>query len=290
MKLLRNYIVVLLAVAVLASCDDSNPQVIHEDSNNIAPFITLEAPAPIIDISDPNGCYEFSLADPGGNVTSYALQVSWVSPAGVSDTVDVETITSFPATICYSVADMAGFMGVAESDLAAGDSFNFVATLTSNNGTVVTPADLDGDVLNPGMDQGLTHTIFLACPVSAAFAGDYLFEQTSGPADVFFGGATAFAVEVVNVTAPDLITRTWACNYYTFGVTFNALLLCDEAVVQPTQSGVGCGGPGLNWVEDDPRGVYNPDDDAMWTINIIENVDLGCGLGATPATFDMTKQ
>ncbi len=71
---------------------------------------------------------------------------------------------------------------------------------------------------------------------------------------------------------------------------FNFLLICENILVGTTGSGIGCGGPGLNWVGDTPPGSYDEEDDNIIIIKVLDNVDGGCGLpAAEPMTLRLTK-
>jgi len=86
------------------------------------------------------------------------------------------------------------------------------------------------------------------------------------------------------VSAPNPLERRWDATYVTYNVDFRITLACGEIQVPYTESGIGCGGPGLNWVQDSELGTYSPNNDRVFTIRIIENVDNGCGAGVNPGT------
>jgi len=109
-----------------------------------------------------------------------------------------------------------------------------------------------------------------------------------GQRDFFWG--SNWPTRQVDVTALDPITRIWKTEYLSFTVDFEIQLLCGQASVPYTVSGIGCGGPGINWVEDETLGTYDPQNDHLFTINIIENVENGCGAGVSPGgIFEMRK-
>jgi len=190
MKNIKNSLYILFFAALFTSCVDEGDSFLvdHRDPDNFAPFISLQRDSPIIDFSDPNASYDFTLSDPSGAnvVASYAVAVSWTSAAGTSDTIAIETITSFPAEVSYSLPALATVLGVSADDFAPGDSFLFWATTTGTNGVVTTFEDLVGDAQNSqGLSQALRHVVFIACPfVQADAIGNYAIVTDGFPASL----------------------------------------------------------------------------------------------------------
>ena len=190
------------------------------------------------------------------------------------------------------------------SDLGGGDRFDFTNLTTLTNGmvfpdTILSETDYETVNVTPNIINSSATTsftvgfnAFVACPVPAGFAlGDYLLEQTSGPDDPFFGNPTRWAPEIVTLTQVSAIERSFNGTYFTFeNIAFNFLLICENILVGTTASGLGCGGPGINWVGDTPPGSYDEDDDSVIIIKVLDNIDGGCGLpAAEPMTLRLTK-
>ncbi len=262
-------------------------------------WVTMDLTNIVIDFENLSGsALTADLEDLSGTVAEYRVYTSWVRGSVVSDTALVKTISSFPSELSVSAQEIADALDSTINDFQAGDRVNFVAEITAQDGTVTriwppgqgnVGSDLFG---NPGQKQALSFSAFVACPIEADFTGAYSMEQIQGPGDVFFGAPTAFYPVETSVSAPNLITRTWAGNYVSFSVNFTILMLCGNVDVPRTASGVGCGGPGLNWIQDPTLGPasYNPSDDSTFDLNIITNVDGGCGVPPTPQTIlRMTK-
>jgi len=177
---------------------------IHRDSDNFAPFVTLERNSACIDITDAAATYDITMEDPSGAdvVASVELFVSWTSPTGTTDTVTLETFNSFPATGSYTLVELAAALSdtlVVEDDFQPGDSFLFWAEVTNQSGLTIDFLDLVGDAQNSqGLAQGLRHVLFIACPfIADEMVGTYtVTSHLYG--DVFFGAdGTGTTREVV---------------------------------------------------------------------------------------------
>lgn len=282
---------------MVSSCEDEslNPLPI-DGTSDFASYLTLEVGNIVFDAEDlDNAAFTGTLTERGPGVTSYTINVSlFRSATGVrSDTLPVKTLTSY-GDFSVTAAEVAAALDSTIADFEQGDQIDFVCSFTDGTNTWRVDGDdanIGADLFgNPGQRQAFTYTGFIACAIDAAFTGDYEMVQTEGGGDPFFGGPR-FKTEIVTVAAPNLIQREWDANYITFGVDFAIILLCENVVVPFTASGVGCGGPGLNWIQEEPLATYDPTDDSSFTINIIENVDNGCGAGVNPGTIiTMTKQ
>jgi len=292
------YIVIGLMVIVSSCRDESLDPHPLDGTSDFAPYLTLQVGNIVFDAENlNNAAFTGTLTEQGPGVTSYSISVSLFRAAtGVrSDTAFVKTLTSY-GDFSISAAEVATSLDSALTDFEQGDQIDFIAQFTDGTNTwrVDGPdANIGSDLFgNAGQRQAFLYTGFVACAIDAGYSGDYEMVQTQGGGDPFFGGPR-FKTEIVSLEAPNLIQREWEANYVTFGVDFTVFLLCDNVVVPFTASGVGCGGPGLNWIQDDDFGLgsYDPSDDASFTINIIENVDNGCGAGVNPETIiTMTKQ
>ena len=150
---------------------------------------------------------------------------------------------------------------------------------------------MNPNITNSSATTSFTTTIpvFVQCPLEPGFAtGTYEIEQLSGPADVFFGNPTRWGPGDVNIVEAGPIQRTFTGKYFTFDVGFNFVVTCGTLVVPKGDSGLGCGGPNLAWIQD---GVNTYTDDSEFTITLLDNIDGGCGLPAgEPLVLKLTKK
>ena len=115
--------------------------------------------------------------------------------------VEVETFTTVPHTFeLNSVAEyLAGFTGVAATDLRIGDVFDFVVKITHEDGRVL-------------YSDGAKVSITVNC--SSNLAGSYTFSGTwdraeTGNTDVPFGPTT----EIITEVAPGVYSTTYTGHY-----------------------------------------------------------------------------
>ena len=196
--ILKNIFFIFTTFIVLMSCedDDKNPLFVDKNPDNFGVFVTIEQQTLVIDFTNPESTYDFTIMAPADNVTEYRLRVARTSGETVSDTVLVESATTFPANFSVSAADLANALSISTEDLSPGDKFDFISEATGINGEVASFANLTGDATGPGMFQGFNHTTFLSCPFVASDAvGSYSvtndgfgqanasFEVISGPDD-----------------------------------------------------------------------------------------------------------
>ena len=109
--------------------------------------------------------------DPNGNVTNYELSVRGFFEGAPEDTLAWKSTTTFPFDVSFSGDDMASFFGLADaSAFESGDSFEFFATVTIEDGTVysyIAPAcecptaDDEPDPTGGTWNGGNTNTVLL---------------------------------------------------------------------------------------------------------------------------------
>ncbi len=317
MKNIKYLLLIIGIILAFQSCEDEEkirlPE--FEDAANVR--IQLDPDYSSLDASDiTNAKLVFSVFSENKNIESVVVSAVYYSFQNDSTTHPVEilslTQSDFDAAdgairnqefTAQFLATQFGLPG-GSSDLGGGDRFDFFNLTTLTNGmvfpdTILSETDHETVNVTPNIinSSGTTSftvgfTAYVACPVPDGFAlGDYMFEQIAGPADPFFGNPTRWANEVVTLTQVSPIERTFNGTYFTFdNVGFNFLLICGNVLVGTTASGIGCGGPGLNWTGATPPGTYDELDDSVILIEIMENVDGGCGLpAAEPMTLILTK-
>ena len=163
---------ILLASAFFTSCEDDakDPWTIHEQTANLATFVTIAKQNIVIDFTDPNSTFSFTIDAPSSNVASYDLMVSRVSGGVASDTLPLATVNSLPADFDISAGDLATALGLDVADLNAGDRFNFVGSATNGNGDTADVSNLNGDAVGPGQFNAFRFNTFLSCPFNQADA------------------------------------------------------------------------------------------------------------------------
>lgn len=259
-----------------------------------------------------NAKIEFSVFSENKNIDQVELSAQYYNFAGdtlyarrrvkVFKQSDFDAVNGAIKNVTYTSSDLAALFGLASSnDLGGGDRFDFFNVTKLTNGlifpdTLPLPGEttnLSPAIVNTSATTSFSvgFTIYVACPINPQFGtGDYMLEQISGPDDPFFGNPTRWAPEKVNITAVSPIERTFGGKYFTFDIPFNFLLICGKVLVGTTSSGLSCGGPDLSWKSTNPPGTYNEADDKVIMIQLLDNVDGGCGLPAgEPLTLKLTK-
>lgn len=177
---LWNTLGVLVIAFGLVSCQDEDKDPWKDFTNPNGAMVLLdEVTVPVFDATDLSvATYEAELSDPIGNVASYTIQVS----LNGGDLFDLKTITTFPHSLVVTGPEMATALGLTSvADLKPSDRIDFVCTVTSNDGTLFTKADLGDNLFgNPGQRQGYEYTTFISCPFNVADAvGTYTMSADS---------------------------------------------------------------------------------------------------------------
>ena len=316
---MKNYKYLLLIIGIILafqSCEDEDkirfPE--FEDAANMR--IQIDPDYSSIDASDiSNAKLVFSVFSENTNIESVVISAVYYSFQNDSTTAPVEMLTlsqsdfdaegairnrEFTAQFLTEKFGLAG--GI--NDLGGGDRFDFFNVTTLTNGmvfpdTILSETDHETVNVTPNIINSagtssfsVGFTAYVACPVPDGYAlGDYMFEQIAGPDDPFFGNPTRWANEVVTLTQVSPIERTFKGTYLTFdNVDFNFLLICGNVLVGTQGTGIGCGGPGFNFTGAIPPGNYDDLDDSVIIIEVIDNIDGGCGTTPVePMTLRLTK-
>lgn len=161
MKTINKYLVVALALvastAVFTSCEDEDKARIPSlDNGGFVKFVTQPEfydgtenaaaapnnfPIPVYLIgADPSTAVFTAVAeDPNGNVATYDVEVAAQIDGVVSDTVAFRTTTTFPFDLSFTTADMASIFNVSSGTFQEGDRFDFIATVTTEDGRIYRP-------------------------------------------------------------------------------------------------------------------------------------------------------
>ncbi|MEX0312994.1 MAG: hypothetical protein AB3N18_02375 [Allomuricauda sp.] len=134
---------VLIAGAFLTSCEDDDKNQLNDflETGGFVRFVGQNPPGAVgvNEISELS--YSFSVEDPNGTAAMYDLRL-YADLAGVrTDTVQVEQVTTLPASFSFNAEDIASLLGVTVDDLGFGDNFFFTASVTTTDGTVYGGAD-----------------------------------------------------------------------------------------------------------------------------------------------------
>jgi len=310
-------IVVILIFISITACEDEEAIRLPEFMEAANVRIQVNPDFSSIDASDiANAKLQFSMFSENTNIQSVVLTAQLYNFANdsLSDVVELTsysqsdfdanqgTIRDIEFTSTF-LAEKFGLSG-GVNDLGGGDRFDFFNTTTLTNGLVYPDTVLQGteletlnvtpNIINSAATTSFTvgFTAFVACPVPVGFAtGTYRIEQTSGPADPFFGNPYRWAPAEVTLNVVSPIERTFNGTYFTFdNRQFNFLLICGSILVGETSSGLSCGGPSIDWRGDSPPGTYNEADDSVIIIKLLDNVNGGCGLPVDePLTITLTK-
>lgn len=179
MKKINKFIIGLLLVSLaFVSCEkdeDKNPFPEPNQEENIVPFInvrgytTLFTPDEVAD-----GKFEATFDKVRDNVTSYALDLVIEASSGTTDPVTLETITSFPAVVSFSLEEMAIAAGLTLDDIGGGTIFRFLGTVTSSTtGESFTIENYSASITGqPEQQQAFNFIQLVQCaPITSATVG-----------------------------------------------------------------------------------------------------------------------
>jgi hypothetical protein len=306
MKKLRNIYKVLYIILFFVatfSCDKTADLRMPDIIDGFLPHITgdLEQGSALVDLQDlENIVFVINIAVneqyTKTTAQSFDLVVNYKKAFATPGTTAVlKTDVTEGGAVTVTYPEVRDALGIDDSELELGHQFYFGVDVTLTNGTKF-PAFVMGenaysdDVNNiPGSSPYAIYPV--ACEVSADFSGSYVVEQISGPTTGVFDLPILSEGEEVTVTQTGITTRSFNFTYYTFdGTGFNFELICGDVIVPKTTSGIGCGGPGLNWVGTVPPSNYDTNDDSEIIISIIDNVDGGCDGSAATVVFKLVKQ
>jgi len=268
--------VVAMGIA-LTSCQDDDKNNFNDflDTGGFVRFSSVNPPV-VVGVSDVSEVtYAFDLIDGNGNASMYDLNLYATLSGTVTDTVDVQDITSFPTSLSFDAAELAGLLGVEVSDFNFGDQFFFTATVTTNEG-VEYSGNTRLDLIEVTLDEGVYFDT----------DGD---EVTLGPTDTIYSApdGTLFVGRGGNVT-DDLLDEAGYLQAFEFNFTIACPALADTStfagtydVVSHTYSGFGfptetdieiVAGPASNQITI-VGGIYS----TLGSEDLILDVDLNTG-------------
>lgn len=167
-----------------------------------------------------NDGYLPEIVDPLGSVASYELKMYASLSGEITDTVLVETYTSFPANLNLTTQDITNLLGVSESDVNFGDTFFFLGKVTANNGNVyygeapeigndntwIPNGKTDIEVFDAtnGYKDGFLFDFTIGCPANSFTASEVV--GTWDIVDDPFGASLNATLEIVSGPAENQLT------------------------------------------------------------------------------------
>ena len=178
-------------------------------------FATFNDEVPAAAYPDPTEInFSDAITDPNKTITDYSVKLIANLSGNTIVVEDFFTATSFPAQMGFTSQTLATAMGVEVSDISFGDTFNFVATVTRNDGTVFTgiaPAFDDDTLIVSGGNteptlqvsnykSAMQFNFIIACPF---VLDDMIGTYSVIDADGFHasGGGTSGAGETFEIVA-----------------------------------------------------------------------------------------
>lgn len=305
-------LLIALAMIVGVSCKDDDAVRIPDVMDAVNMRIQINPERSYFDYNDIDNAYlEYSVYSENKDIDKVEIIFQYVNSVE-GDTTDPQVIKTYRqgdfvnGTIKnqkLTSAELTAALGIEIADLAGGDMFLFLnrTTLTDQrvypSATVAGYENVPADIRLASSTTSYT-TVFdaiVGCPPDAAFTGKYTLEQIGGPRDEFNDDDDIFSEGEIEIESTGPITRTFNVGYiagssYDFDTDFAFTLLCGEIVVSPIDSGIGCGGPRFTY-QSTGSNPYDPTDDSVITINIMQNTTGACGVPANqPLVLKLTKK
>jgi len=127
--------IAVVGLTTLTSCEDEDKLPVPELGNGgFVKFV--EAPEFNAGSDPTSASFSATTEDPNGNIASYELVVVGDFTGATEDTLAFRSTTTFPFDVSFTGADMASLFGVDISTFEEGDSFQFLATVTTVDGVV----------------------------------------------------------------------------------------------------------------------------------------------------------
>ncbi len=317
MKNIKIIISFLFITAVVLSCRDADKDPLGFDKLTNGAFMRqielVSGSFDLFNFSEAEFVITLEAEDANGGdlFASYDIYVAFIDNTPIGEdtfniaevfvkTIDASAFTKDPesglprATITVTSAEAMAVLGITAVDLDGGDTFDFRGEmhLSDDRSFTITstgPNIAGGEFYN----SPFFNRVAVVCEFNPEFyTGDYMLLQTAGPSDPFFGG-DRFMNGVVTLSVGETSTqRVFDLTYVTFtGIAFTVNLVCGNVVIPFQGSGIGCGGPGMNWISDSAdQATFSITDDSILVITFIENIDGECGLPAEPGTqITLTK-
>jgi hypothetical protein len=306
-------LLLILPVILLLSCEDEDAIRIPEF--DIATNFRVVRDVSSFDSTNPNASVTLTVYSETENIQEADMYVSHFSLIENQETRQFplaslqgsEISNDGTTQLTFSLVELTAAMNKTPEDLAGGDAVNIYSIVTLTDGRVypdTVRVDSDNQFLNvtPNIIQSSATTSFspklvfpILCELDETFGtGTYFFEAIEG--DNLQFGVETFETGDVTITSTSSTGRTFDVPFLTafvagFTTTIEFDFACNVVLLQPTGSGLGCGGVNLVWDLNaaDP-GQFDIMDDSEFTISITFNTNAACGISTTPIKFRLTKQ
>jgi hypothetical protein len=323
-KMNKLLIILISGLMVMSSCkDESKAPIITFDQAGKGAYVKLINVNEGIDgfnLSQfSSSAYDFDVEfvdiEQGDLVASYTIYASYVS-SPFSSTPNVaeqlyltkdagsftESERGFKSTnVRIGLADVAGKLGLTESQLGGADAFNFRSEIVLNDGSVFQASNSSAAVNGSAFAGHFDFSVKLSCPLSDdKFVGNYTLTHVSGeyPFGLFtFNGVDGSTVTLTKVTGTK---RKFGYRWQNgvLGADDSPLrdfifdIVCTIVVPDDNQgTGIGCGGSITLGSQNGAFGSVNVADDSSFIIDLNEWVsDGGCGVPVIPIKIRLDKQ
>lgn len=195
-NLIKLFSISLLLALTFVSCEDDNKKSFQTliGLNNQAPYVRFVADVNSFDSSKlSESSVTFTFSNTGAPVASYTLSVGKTDVDGFSP---LGTYTSFPTTITYTVAEIASAMGLTLDDINPADFIIFSGESTGVDGTVVTSANLGGDLVGqPEQRNAYSFKMLVSCPPVDPVPGDWVLQLVDNYGDGYAGATVVVTID-----------------------------------------------------------------------------------------------
>ncbi|PWG06532.1 hypothetical protein [Polaribacter aquimarinus] len=191
------FVLFLTLTITLVSCTDenkfTNPVTFGLENGAFAAF---ETATPAAAYPDPQQItFSDVITDPNGTMANYNVKLIATLSGNVYVKEDFFNATSFPAEMSFNTQSLATALGLQTSDINFGDTFNFIATVTSKDGNEfvgIAPAfnsttlEVSGGNTEPqlqtaGYKSAMQFNFIVACPFDqAAMVGTWTVADANG--------------------------------------------------------------------------------------------------------------
>lgn len=303
----------ILPVIIILSCEEKDK--IRIPDFDIATNFRIVRDVSSFDSTNPDASVTFTIYSDASNIQVANMFVSHFSLIDNEETnqfplatLNGSEITNDGSTkLTFSLVELTAAMNKTPADLAGGDAVNIYSIVTLTDGriypdTIKANSDIEFLNVTPNIIQSSATTSFspklvfpILCEIDESFGtGTYFFEAIEG--DNLQFGVETFETGNVEITSTSATGRSFDVPFLTafvpgFSTTMIFDFACNVILLQPTGSGLGCGGSNLIWdLNAGDPGLFDISDDSEFTLSITFNVNGACGIGTTPIKFRLTKQ
>ncbi|HYD90606.1 MAG TPA: hypothetical protein VEA37_03850 [Flavobacterium sp.] len=285
MKRVYKFTFALASLLALASCEDPEPTIYNGDVNELETFVDFT-----------NSVYSLPVVRDEDGSVEITLQASTVSSVDRTYTLTIDEgastadpgIYTFPASITIPAGQHAASAVVEAVDEG----------VTASNQTIVFSISNLADFESTDGDS-VTINIFEVCPLQDEFLGDYVFNQTSGILTSGGNDVTIFeqggivTLEAGSNEYERVINSEWFPGVWDQPMTFVINFNCGQTFVPNGDlNGLYCGEDSsiiFEFGQGAVPGTYNTNNDAVITVNVLQDLNSSCLESPVQASFTLTK-